>query len=54
VVNRLPGTAALWVSAKGETRVASSGPKIVISRPRLLTDNAAETPHERPEASVKR
>ena len=54
VVNRLPGTAALWVSAKGETRLASSGPKIVISRPRLLTDNAAEAPRERPEASVKR
>ena len=36
VVHELPGTAALWVSAKGETRLASTGPKILVQAQFLL------------------
>jgi len=53
VVHELPGTAALWVSAKGETRLASTGPKIRVHR--MQNSSAAVDPAlEHPQASVKR
>jgi thiamine biosynthesis lipoprotein len=53
VVHELPGTAALWVSPKGETRLASTGPKILVHRIQK-SSAAADLALERPQASVKR
>jgi len=52
VVHELPGTAALWVSPKGEMRLASTGPKILLRRIRK-SSATADLALERPQASVK-
>jgi thiamine biosynthesis lipoprotein len=53
VIHELPGTAALWVSPKGEASLASSGPKILVLR-NPTSSAAANLASEHPQVSVKR
>ena len=53
VVQKLPDTAAIWISPKGETRLAASGPKILLHEARNSSAAAGQAV-EHPLASMKR